>query len=208
MMILFLNIINLKVFKNRLNFRISKYCGEHLIVGNEVHWEPLDGDSDEDSTDGTDEIYGIPRPETAGSSETSWRQQTPNEPPTTDDGIVANGSANDVPGPDVQQQQPSAARDPNDGGEDLRDESLVTLQEHHYAAAAGGGSPYRRLARAGEPRAEALQAATPWGSWIQWRINLLAEEASARSLAGQGPQLPFRQEPPKSSFRRWLDQTN
>uniref|UniRef100_A0A182T3V1 Uncharacterized protein n=1 Tax=Anopheles maculatus TaxID=74869 RepID=A0A182T3V1_9DIPT len=130
-----------------------------MIVGNEVHWEPLDGDSDEDSADGTDESYhpsyGVG--ETAGSTGSSWRERTPpNEPTTTtnNNAGIANGSANDVP-----DEQPSG-HDPNDGGEDLRDESLVTLQERHYAA---GSARYRRLVRAGavgEPRAEALQAAT------------------------------------------------
>ena len=80
---------------------------------------------------------------------------TPTRPAVTTSSI-ANGAANDAPGPGSA--EPSSER--NEGGEDLRDddESLAVLSEGR------AGSPYRRLVRAGaaagEPRAEALQAAT------------------------------------------------
>uniref|UniRef100_A0A182J883 Uncharacterized protein n=1 Tax=Anopheles atroparvus TaxID=41427 RepID=A0A182J883_ANOAO len=142
---------DMRVGQFKADFRISKYCGGHLIVGNEVHRESLDGDDEEDDDDGgnddedddTRNRDSADRPHDgiyAGSPFPSWRHAQAD--PTLDGS--ANGFANDARWHGTGE---------NDAvGEDFRSASDVGRDYQ--------GSPYRRTARAGEPRAEALQAAT------------------------------------------------
>ncbi|XP_050081761.1 uncharacterized protein LOC126569023 [Anopheles aquasalis] len=119
------------------DYRVSKYCGEHLIVRNEIRWGPLDDDYDSSETDTNDAISEVP--------------PTP-EPLQRTGPSMLNTLAPPRTNYDASEPQQAAAISV--------EESVVRDSIAHGFSSTDGHQRDRRLTREDEPRAEALHAAT------------------------------------------------
>ncbi|XP_049548252.1 uncharacterized protein LOC125959473 [Anopheles darlingi] len=119
------------------DYRVSKYCGEHLIVRNEIRWEPLDDDYESSESDANDASTDTP----------TTLEPIQRTGPSMLDTLMPSRTSSDPPEP----QQVAFVS---------FEDSVVHDSVAHGFAVTDGRQRDRRLTREDEPRAEALHAAT------------------------------------------------
>ncbi|ETN63170.1 hypothetical protein AND_005123 [Anopheles darlingi] len=136
LMLMLLPMVNIFI-RFRIYYRVSKYCGEHLIVRNEIRWEPLDDDYESSESDANDASTDTP----------TTLEPIQRTGPSMLDTLTPSRTSSDPPEP--QQVAFVSIED-----------SVVHDSVAHGFAVTDGRQRDRRLTREDEPRAEALHAAT------------------------------------------------